>query len=97
NEAPYAEQVIQEALDMMGEAACYPWCKVVVSTRQEWLSLWSGKLGAQEKSPLEALRPFLYVTEEAQRAAAGAPGSGADAGPPVVALEPWSEALTQTV
>jgi hypothetical protein len=97
NEAPFAEKVIQKALDMVGVAACYPWCKVVVSTRQEWLSLWSGKLDAQEKSPLEELRPFLYVTEEDRRAGAGTPGSAADPGPPVVALEPWSEVQTQVV
>ncbi len=52
NEAPFAEKVVREALDLVGLVACYPWCKVVISTRQEWLSLWSGKLGAQEASPL---------------------------------------------
>ncbi len=82
---------------MVGVAACYPWCKVVVSTRQEWLSLWSGNLGAQEQSPLEELRPFLYVTEQGQRAGTGAPGSAADAGPPVVALDPFTEAHIQAV
>jgi len=82
---------------MIGVAACYPWCKVVVSTRQEWLSLWSGKLGAQETSPLEELQPFLYVTEEDRRAGTGVSGSAADAGPPVVALDPLSEAHTQAV
>jgi hypothetical protein len=82
---------------MVGVAACYLWCKVVVSTRQEWLSLWSGKLGAQEQSPLEELRPSLYVIEPDQRTGTGAPGSAADPGPPVVALEPLSEAHTQTV
>ena len=97
NEAPFAEKVIQEALDMVGVVACYPWCKVVVSTRQEWLSLWSGKLGAQEQSPLEELRPFLYVAEVGQRTETGAPRSAADPGPPVVALEPWSEAQAQAV
>src|SRR5262249_1713942 len=65
------------------------------STRQEWLSLWSGKLGAQEQSPLEELRPFLYVTEAGQRTETGAPRSAADPGPQVVALEPWSEAQAQ--
>lgn len=61
NEAPFAEQVIREALEMIGTAACYPWCKLILSTRQEWLSLWSAKQGAQETSPLEELRPWLYA------------------------------------
>ncbi len=52
NEAPLAEKVIDQALEMIAAAACFPWCKIIVSTRQEWLSIWSGKLGAQETSRL---------------------------------------------
>ncbi|MDQ2695467.1 MAG: hypothetical protein M3Z21_08855, partial [Pseudomonadota bacterium] len=81
NEAPYAEKVVTEALEMIAVAVAYPWCKVVVSTRQEWLSIWSGKMGAQETSRLEALRPWLYVTEEQRKTW--------PPGPPVLTLEPF--------
>jgi hypothetical protein len=83
NEAPFAEQVIREALTLVKEAACFPWCKVVLSMRQEWLGIWSGKMGGQETSPLEEARPFLYVAEPG--------GERAIHGPPVVALEPFTE------
>jgi tetratricopeptide (TPR) repeat protein len=83
NEAPFAETVMREALELIGVAACYPWCKVVVSTRQEWLGIWSGKLQAQEAGPLEELRPWLYVPESERR-----PGLQ---GPPVVLMEPLTE------
>ena len=38
--------------------------------------------GAQESSPLEELRPFLYVTEQAE--------SSGPRAPPVVTLEPFT-------
>ncbi|MBK8177296.1 MAG: hypothetical protein IPK66_19210 [Rhodospirillales bacterium] len=83
NEAPFAEMVTDEALELIAVAACYPWCKVILSTRQEWLSLWAGKMGAQEKSRLEELRPWLYVVEQ--------PGEHMQQkGPPVLTLEPFS-------
>jgi bifunctional DNase/RNase/tetratricopeptide (TPR) repeat protein len=83
NEAPFAERIIREALELIRTASFYPWCKVVVSTRQEWLSIWSSKLGSQEASPLEELRPLLYVPE--------AKDSWGEQRPPVVAVEPFSE------
>ncbi len=92
NEAPLAEKVIREALEMAGEAACYPWCKVVFSVRQEWLGVWAGKMGAQETSPLEELRPFLYTTGQEPMGESGRKGTRGEAGPPVVTLEPFSEA-----
>ena len=85
NEAPFAETVIAEALELIAVAASYPWCKVILSTRQEWLSLWAGKIGAQEQSRLEELRPWLYVVER--------PGEQAQTrqkGPPVLTLEPFT-------
>jgi len=48
---------------MAGVAACHPWCKVAFSIREEWLSVWAGKMGAQETSPPEELRPFLYTID----------------------------------
>jgi tetratricopeptide (TPR) repeat protein len=97
NEAPFAEQVIREALDMVGEAACYPWCKIVISTRQEWLSVWSSKMEAQETSPLEALRPFLYVPELEGHTGAGEQWRSGVEAPPVVMLEPWSDETAHEV
>ncbi len=85
NEAPFAEMVIGEALELIAAAACYPWCKVVLSTRQEWLSLWAGKMGANETSRLEELRPWLYVVEQP-----GEQEQMRQKGPPVLTLEPFS-------
>jgi tetratricopeptide (TPR) repeat protein len=87
NEAPYPETVIREALELIGVAACFPWCKVVVSMRQEWLSIWTGRMGAGETSRLEDLRPCLYVPE-----ATGLSGQRQQEGPPVMTLEPLGEA-----
>ncbi len=61
NEAPYAEAVVKEAMEMIRDAACFPWIKVVMSLRQEWLSVLAGKLEPQETDPFEAIRPYLYV------------------------------------
>jgi len=63
NEAPLTEIVVREALDLIALAACYPWLKVVVSLRQEWLGVFAGKLEPQETDPLESVRPFLYTVE----------------------------------
>ena len=91
NEAPYAEKVIREALEMVTATACFPWCKIIISTRQEWLSLWSGKMGAQESSPLEELRPFLYMTEQQGPTTGGSARIRGDEGSPVVTIEPFTE------
>ncbi|MBV9126151.1 MAG: tetratricopeptide repeat protein [Planctomycetes bacterium] len=63
NEAVFPEQLVDQALELIGWAACYPWCKVVLSTRQEWLTLWTSKMGAHEASPLSRLRSCLFVAE----------------------------------
>ena len=99
NEAIFAQKIVEEALEMVGVAACYPWCKMVVSTRQEWLALWSGKMGAQETSVLSELRANLYTLDVAGRESDSAPeGSSAgraersrSQGPPVITMEPLNE------
>jgi tetratricopeptide (TPR) repeat protein len=63
NEAAFAEIVVNEALGLINLAACFPWCKVVFSTRQEWLTLWYSKMEANELSRLEDIRRCLYVPE----------------------------------
>jgi hypothetical protein len=63
NEAPEPRAVLAEALTMIEAAARFPWCKIVVSTRLEWLTIWSGKQLAQEASPLERARRCLYYDE----------------------------------
>jgi tetratricopeptide (TPR) repeat protein len=96
NEGPYAEMVIREALAMVGVAACYPWCKVIFSIRQEWLGLWSAKMTAQETSPLEELRPFLYSLHRHGPGARADGRRGAE-GPPVVTMAPLTEAEAREV
>jgi tetratricopeptide (TPR) repeat protein len=105
NEAPFAEPITREALEMVAVAACFPWCKVVLSTRQEWLFLWSRKMGPQESSPLEELRSCLYVLpdESGPQTIATADNARQETptqrvaeptgkkGPPVVSLEPLTE------
>jgi tetratricopeptide (TPR) repeat protein len=92
NEAPLAEIVVREALDLIALAACYPWLKVVVSLRQEWLGVFAGKLGPNESDPLEGIRPFLYTVERDEE--------GSRLGrrpPPVVATKVFDAASAQRV
>jgi tetratricopeptide (TPR) repeat protein len=72
NEAPLTEAVMREAIELIALAACFPWLKIVVSLRQEWLGVFAGKLEPQETDPIEAIRPFLFTTlseAETERAA----------------------------
>ena len=63
NEAPDPREVFRQALEMIRLACRFPWCRIVVSTRSEWLDVWSGKATGQEASPLEAARNCLYYDE----------------------------------
>ena len=83
NEAPEPRVVLRQALAMIRLAARFPWCKIVVSTRSEWLDVWSAKVTAQEASDLELTRPNLYVPE----AAPIRPDRPPD---PVVSFEPFA-------
>jgi len=83
NEAPEPRVVLRQALAMIRLAARFPWCKIVVSTRSEWLDVWSAKVTAQEASDLELTRPNLYVPE----AAPVRPDRPPD---PVVSFEPFT-------
>jgi len=60
NEAPFAEQVTREALQLVSLAARYPWCKVIVSTRDEWLAILPEKMSANEADPRAEARDHLY-------------------------------------
>jgi tetratricopeptide (TPR) repeat protein len=82
NEAPEPRAMLAEALEMIVAAGSYPWCKIAVSTRLEWLRVWSDKMTAQEASPLEQARRFLYHDESRDR-----PGQPAD---PVLTVEPFT-------
>jgi len=92
NEGPFPEEVTRQALGLIQLAAHYPWCKVVVSTRLEWLGVFAGRLEAQETDPLEAARPYLYVLEPAR-----AETRQTRQGPPVVQLEPLTEGQAEAV
>jgi tetratricopeptide (TPR) repeat protein len=63
NEAPEPRKVLAEALAMIEAAARFPWCKIVVSTRLEWLNLWSSRQTAQEVSPVHRASRFLFYDE----------------------------------
>jgi tetratricopeptide (TPR) repeat protein len=82
NEAPEPRAMLAEALAMIVAAGSYPWCKIAVSTRLEWLRVWSDKMTAQESAPLEQARRFLYHDETRDR-----PGQPAD---PVLTVEPFT-------
>ena len=83
NEAPEPRVVLRQALAMVRLAARFPWCKIVISTRSEWLDVCSAKVTAQEASDLELTRPNLYVPE----AAPIRPDRPSD---PVVSFEPFA-------
>ena len=83
NEAPEPRVVLRQALAMIRQAARFPWCKIVVSTRSEWLDVWSAKVTAQEASDLELTRPNLYVPEAAPIRPDRLPD-------PVVSFEPFA-------
>ncbi len=60
NEAPFAEQITREALQLVSLAARFPWCKVVLSTRDEWLAILPEKMTATEADPRAEARDHLY-------------------------------------
>ena len=60
NEAPFAEQITREALQLVSLAARFPWCKVVLSTRDEWLAILPEKMSANEADPRAEVRTHLY-------------------------------------
>ena len=66
NEAPFAEQVTREALQLVSLAARYPWCKVIVSTRDEWLAILPEKMSANEADPRAEARDHLYDPDPAR-------------------------------
>ena len=90
NEAPFTEAVVREALEMVGTAACYPWCKIVLSIRQEWIALWYARLDASETGPLATLWPFLYAPDREAAEDDWDPSPRGVERPPVVALGPFT-------
>ncbi len=60
NEAMRAENLLREAFDLVRAASAYPWCKVVLTLRREFLGVLRGKVEAQEKSVFLAVEPCLY-------------------------------------
>ncbi len=97
NEAPFAEKVIKEALEIISVAASFPWCKVVVSIRLEWLGLWQGKIGAQEKNPIEELRPYLYHLQKKEINIQETRQISQNEEPPYINIEPLTLEQAATV
>jgi hypothetical protein len=91
NEDPEPRAVLAEALGMIEAAARFAWCKIVVSTRLEWLTIWSGKQTAQEASPLERARRCLYFDETRTE------GQTTQQREPVVAVEPFTTGQAEAV
>jgi hypothetical protein len=67
NEAPFTEQVTREALELVRVAACFPWSKVIVSSRVEWLNLLPDRMGMNEADPIQASRDWLYDPDAERR------------------------------
>jgi len=97
NEAPFAERIIREALVLSGLAACYPWCKVVFSIRQEWLSLWPGKIGQQEVNPFEEFRSVFYDITAHSLPSCESGTLHREKGPPAVNIEPFTKKQAKAV
>jgi len=60
NEAQTAEQVMREALELIKEASFYPWCKVILTVRWEFLRILEGKKGFEEVDAFSDVRAYLY-------------------------------------
>lgn len=59
NEAPYAEQVFAEAMELIRDARDFPWVRVVVTLRDEFLRLCAQRRGDGERDPLEGMGELL--------------------------------------
>jgi tetratricopeptide (TPR) repeat protein len=80
NEAPFPEKVLREALEVVQLAGRYTWCKVVISTRQEYVGVLHGKLDANAKDPIEQARRHLFDPHEER--------PDGQRRPPLVTVEP---------
>ena len=60
NEAQPGEQVMREALELVKEASFYPWCKVILTVRWEFLRVLEGKKGFEEVDAFADVRAYLY-------------------------------------
>jgi tetratricopeptide (TPR) repeat protein len=60
NEAQPAEQAMREALELIKEASYYPWCKVILTVRWEFLRVLEGKRGFEEVDAFSDVRAYLY-------------------------------------
>jgi tetratricopeptide (TPR) repeat protein len=64
NEAPRAENLFREALDLIAAASTHPWCRIVVTMRREFLNVLRGKADATEKDIFFGAEPHLYAPYE---------------------------------
>ncbi|HJT77020.1 MAG TPA: tetratricopeptide repeat protein, partial [Gemmataceae bacterium] len=64
NEAPAPEQVLREALELVSAGRAYPWLRVVLSARDEFLLVWSGRRGDLEANPFHAVRGLFVPPPE---------------------------------
>ncbi len=66
NEAPRPENLLREILDLMNAAASFPWCKVAVTVREEFLGVLRGKQGRSgtERDILSGAESFLFLPEQ---------------------------------
>ena len=78
------EGCFRESLDLIRAAATYPWVKVLVTIREEFLSVLHGKTGAQEKSVFFGIEPYLYAPKSED-------GPEGPHRAPVMVLRPLSE------
>ena len=51
NEAGQPEQVLREALELVSAARPYPWLRIVLTARVEFLDVWRGRRDGAEASP----------------------------------------------
>jgi tetratricopeptide (TPR) repeat protein len=68
NEAPEPQQVLREALELVAAARQYAWLRVVLSARDEFLLVWSGRRGELEANPFHPVRElFVPPPDDPQR------------------------------
>ena len=91
NEAPFASQLLGEALQLVALTREHPWLRVILSAREEFLAIWRGRRGQLETSPfyplVELFAPPPLPPERAPRPEE----------PPAWLLPPFSPSAAETV
>ena len=100
NEAGTPFQVFENALELIETASEYPWCKIVISMREEFFSTWYGRLKdrqATRTDPLYRLSREMACLYYIQKDRTDDPFMKQEEDHPVLNLEPLTEDMAKKV